>query len=259
MKEYLTTRIRTFLRAYEQQTVTKWGEPIVGFADAKKIEVLSSIVSPTHGVPEDAVKDATIIIAYFIPFLKELAQTNTRQGLASPQWAQSYEETNAMFIELNACLIEDLKRKGVRAAVSPEAGSFDREKLISNWSQRHIAYLAGLGSFGLNNMLITKAGCCGRISTIITDLEVQPDAPMTEELCIYKKNGKCGLCADCCPSGALTRTGYDRHKCYAVCLENAKVHNSYGNSYASEAGGAVQETGSEVCGKCVAGMPCAFR
>ncbi|MCB6992829.1 epoxyqueuosine reductase [bacterium 210820-DFI.6.37] len=259
MREYLTDQIKAFLRDYEKNTVTKWGDPLVGFADAKKVKTLTSVVSPSHGAPEDAVKASTIVLAYFIPFQKELAQTNTKKGLASPQWAQSYEETNAMFIKLNAFLVERLKRKGYQAAVPPEAGSFDREKLISNWSQRHIAYLAGLGSFGLNNMLITKAGCCGRISTIVTDLDVPPDEPIKEELCMYKKNGTCGLCADRCPSGALTREGYDRHKCYAVCLENARVHNGYGNSYASEAGGEIQDTGSEVCGKCVAGMPCAFR
>lgn len=258
MKNYLTCQIKTFLREYETKASTKWGDPLVGFADAEKVKKLTSIVSPSHGVPEDAVKEPTIVIAYFIPFLKEMAQTNEEKGLASPQWAQSYEETNAMFVKLNEFLIENLKQKGIQAAVSPEAGSFDREKLISNWSQRHIAYLAGLGSFGLNNMLITKSGCCGRISTIVTNLDVSPDEPVKEEFCIYKRTGKCGLCADRCPSGALTRDGYDRHKCYAVCLENAKVHNSYGNSYASQSGGEIQETGSEVCGKCVAGMPCAF-
>lgn len=259
MKQFIKEQIEQFIRDYEKHTVTKWGNPLVGFADAGCIANLKSLVSPEHGRPEDVIRNPTIVTAYFIPFLKEMAQTNAEKGLASAQWAQAYEETNAMFGKLNRFLIHLLKNKGYEAAVSQEAGSFDHEKLISNWSQRHIAYLAGLGSFGLNNMLITERGCCGRINTVITNLDEGPDQPVKEEFCIYKRTGKCGLCADRCPSGALTRQGYDRNKCYQVCLENAKIHNQYGNSYAAECGGAIADTGSEVCGKCVAGMPCAFR
>lgn len=258
MKEYIGELICNFLKEYEKHTVTKWGDPLTGFADAAKVRELSRRISPDHGKPEDAVGEATVILAYFIPFQKEMAYTNVKTGPASPQWARSYEETNAMFDVLNAYLIQELKKKGVKAAVSPEAAFFDREKLTSNWSHRHIAWLAGLGSFGLNNMLITKAGCCGRISTLVTDLSVTPDEPMEEEMCFYKKNGTCGLCADRCPSGALTRDGYDRQKCYQVCLENARLYREFGSSYVADNSGENLETGSEVCGKCIAGMPCAF-
>lgn len=257
MKEYLKKEIECFIRQYETRVQTKWGAPLLGFADAD-LSRLKTIVSPEHGLAGDVIEKPTVILAYFIPFCEEMARTNTKRGLASPQWARAYEETNAMFTELNRYLIRVLEEHGYRGAVSPEAGAFDREHLISNWSQRHIAYQAGLGTFGLNNMLITEKGCCGRISTVVTDLDVEPDAPLAEELCIYKRSGKCGLCADRCPSGALTREGYDRKKCFQVCQENAKVYNCYGNSYASHAGEAAENTGSEVCGKCVAGMPCAF-
>ena len=81
---------------------------------------------------------------------------------------------------------------------------------------------ASLSTFGLNNMLITKKGCCGRINTIVTDLDVPPDRPMEEELCLYKRSGKCGLCTDRCPSGALTREGFDRERCFQVCRETPK-------------------------------------
>ncbi|MCQ4638290.1 epoxyqueuosine reductase [Anaerovorax odorimutans] len=257
MKKYLEKQIENFIRKYESKSQTKWGKPLVGFADAD-LTSLKSVISPAHATGQDVIERPTVILAYFVPFLKDMAQTNIEAGTASPQWALGYEETNAMFGELNQHIINLLKGEGYRAAVSPEAGAFDRELLISNWSQRHIAYAAGLGTFGLNNMLITKRGCCGRISTVVTDLPVTPDSPMKEELCIYKRSGKCGLCADRCPSGALTRNGYDREKCFQVCRENAAIYNSFGNSYASEPGQPAEDTGSEVCGKCVAGMPCAF-
>ncbi len=257
-KQRITEQIRDMIRAYEKSTVTKWGDPLVGFAGAAKVAKLRGIVSPGHAQPEQILPGAETVISYFVPFLEETAQTNTAAGLASPQWAQAYEETNVMLACINEQLICRLKEEGIRGRVPQEAAVFDRELLRSDWSQRHIAYLAGLGTFGLNNMLITEKGCCGRISSIVTDLKIAPDVPMTKELCIYKQAGKCGICADRCEAGALTRQAYDRKKCYEICLKNAKVHNHYGSSYTSSDDDS-EEIGSEVCGKCIAGMPCAFK
>lgn len=257
MKQYLTEKIESFIRDYEKTVSTKWGKPLLGFADAGKVEALRKII-PGHGSPREALAKAAIVIAYYIPFLPELAGTNAAGEMASPQWARAYEETNAMFAPLNDFLIRTLEEAGYHGAVSPEAGSFDRNRLMSRWSHRHIAYLAGLGTFGLNNMLITKAGCCGRFHTLITDLDAAPDEPMREEQCLFKRTGKCGACADRCPSGALTREAFNRQLCYELCRKNAEIHNSYGNSYASAPGREIETSGSEVCGKCVAGMPCAF-
>lgn len=40
---------------------------------------------------------------------------------------------------------------------------------MSEWSHRHAAYIAGLGIFGINNMLITNKGCVGRIPSFYED------------------------------------------------------------------------------------------
>lgn len=62
----------------------------------------------------------------------------------------------------------------------------DKEHIYSNWSQRHVGYIAGLGTFGLNNMLITDQGTCGRFYSLITNLPVEPDQPLQEERCLWK-------------------------------------------------------------------------
>ena len=129
---------------------------------------------------------------------------------------------------------------------------------ISNWSQRHFAKAAGLGTFGINNMLITKSGCCGRYSTIVTNLDVEPDQPLTEDDCIYKKSSRCGACISRCPSGALTDKGYDREKCYKVLKKNAELYTKFGGSSSDETGNPSNSSGSEVCGKCVSNVPCSF-
>jgi len=253
MKKYIQGIIENFIREYEKNTVTKWGNPLVGFAAAKNVTANAQKIMKNHGAPEDVIDDAKTVIAYFVPFKKEMAETNRIGHMASAEWAQAYEETNVMLGEINNHLITVLGEKGWKAAVHPEAGGFDRKKLISNWSHRHIAYLAGLGTFGINNMLITEKGCCGRYSTIVTDIDVEADAPRQDELCVYKKDGSCGACMKKCPSGALTPEGFDRHKCYEVCMKNAQIYTEFGSSYDSD-----EKSGSEVCGKCIAGMPCAF-
>ncbi|MDF3000292.1 MAG: (Fe-S)-binding protein [Bacillota bacterium] len=290
MKAAITDQIGEFVSKYEERDKikTKWGKPLVGFADAKHplIMGLPEIISSSHQLPEDVLPGASIVIAYFVPFTRELNQTNQVQNdIASREWAVAYEETNGMFLKLNEYLIASLAEKGVRAAVSPETRTFDRETLISNWSHRHMARAAGLGSFGLNNMLINKQGCCGRYHSLVTDLDVIPDSPDAEEYCLYKKNGSCGVCMKRCPAGAISAEGYDRKKCFGVLQKNAMIHTGLGDSYTGEIEEldsgkraediTVQKTelnkplgmsgaedkiksGSDVCGKCIAFSPCAF-
>lgn len=260
MKAYVTKLIEDYVSAYEKTSETKWGAPLVGFADAvhPRLSELREVADKNHVMPWEVLEDATVVVCYFLPFTPETARSNITGRLSSPDWARAYEDTNALFNELNAHIIEQLEARGCRAAVSPEATTFDREILMSRWSQRHMAWLAGLGTFGLNNMLITDKGCCGRFSSVVTNLEVEPGAPLTAENCLYKREGKCGVCVKHCFSGALSTAGYDRKICFGVCSENAAVYRGFGNSYAAGAGEAVLDTGSEVCGKCLVGVPCAF-
>lgn len=255
-----------------------WQKPLVGFADAKGeyIRNLRKIVHPQHQMPEEVLPDAKTIIVYFVPFGEWMPKTNAinktkeknssdiysdnnymsaEYNLASPEWAEGYELTNAMFPKLNKHIIDVIHRLGYEADTASEAGIFYRDEVISHWSFRHIAYAAGLGTFGMNNMLITEKGCSGRYNTIVTNLDITPDKPKTEEACLYKRNGSCGLCIRKCPAGALSEDGFDRHKCYEQCLKNAAIYNDFGSSYASDE----ENYGSEVCGKCIAGMPCTYR
>lgn len=259
-----------------------WQEPIVGFAAAESeyIDSLKQIVHPDHQMPKDVLPGAKTVIAYFVPFSKWVAKSNSEAGadagadhgdaanLASPQWAESYELTNAMFARLNEHIIQVIRDSGHEAATAPEAQVFYRDEVISHWSFRHLAYAAGLGTFGLNNMLITDKGCSGRFNTVITDIDVEPDQPKEAEACLFKKNGTCGACMVKCPAGAISEKGFDRHKCYEQCLKNAAIYTEFGSSYAgkqeegatgADAQNPEQVIGSEVCGKCIAGMPCAYR
>ncbi len=103
-------------------------------------------------------------------------------------------------------------------------------------------YIAGLGNFGLNNMLITSKGCCGRVGSFITTIEMEPDIRDDRPACMYKYDGSCMKCTKRCVNEALFEKQFDRFKCYEMCLENVKIRHSIG--YA------------DVCGKCLVAVPC---
>lgn len=167
MKQLIAATISAFVRMYEERPgiVTRWGDPLAGFCDAGSSAVrgLRCSVAPDHLMPEDILAGANVVVVYFLPFTRELAATNCSGTLASPAWARAYAETNALFAELNDLLVDLIRSRGGMAVVPGAAAGFAGESLMSRWSHRHFAVLAGLGTFGMNNMLITRAGefVCG--------------------------------------------------------------------------------------------------
>ena len=242
----LLREMAQFLEDYRTRTgaVTRWKPPLLGFAGANHpyVRRLRELVSPTHYLPEDILPGATVILSYFVGFPEDVGTGNIRGDTPSPQWALAYGETNEMFLHMNEHLRQVIESWGYRAASPERVGTLGPDRIYSNWSQRHIAYAAGLGTFGMNNMLITQNGTCGRLYSLVTDLPAAPGAPLEEELCLYKREGTCGACIRRCPLGALSPNApFDRRKCY----EQLSRHEAL--------------LGERVCGKCVVGMPCTFR
>ncbi|MBR5329797.1 MAG: epoxyqueuosine reductase [Firmicutes bacterium] len=236
-----------------------WRTPIVKFGDAtrKEYDDFKTLIHREHATPRELLPEAKTIIAYFLPFREEIGDSNVDGKYASEQWAKAYEKTNAFFASFNKELIGWLSEQGYAAAVSPDATTYDETLLVSKWSQRHVAYYCGLGTFGINNMLITEAGCCGRVSTVVTDLDVEHDAPVTEEYCLFKKDNSCGVCVNQCPVGALSRYGFERRRCDAFCTETAALHVGYSDAPSYELPGGL--VGSNCCGKCVTSNPCTYQ
>jgi epoxyqueuosine reductase QueG len=201
-------------------------------------------VSPTHLLPNDLLPNARSVVAFFIPFERSVAKSNVEGMLASREWATAYIETNALISAINEHLRQRLEAEGYAVAVTPPTHNFDPQKLISDWSHRHIAYIAGLGRFGLNNMLITESGCCGRFGSFVTDAEIAADGRIAAEMCLYRHDGSCLRCVERCANGALTKDRFDRWKCYEMCLRNEAAFQEIGKA--------------DVCGKCLVGLPCSF-
>jgi len=231
-----------------------WRSPLMAAlsVDNPMIPELRKAVSQDHLLPGELLTGAKSIIVYFIPFENRIVKSNLIGEAASEDWAAAYIHTNRLIDFINEELTKCLNRQGYQAAKTKATHNFDEKTLMSSWSHRHIAWLAGLGSFGLNNMLITSFGCCGRLGSIITNLETSELSGISiktvsgPEKCLYKINGSCGLCRKKCPDLAIGEGGnFNRHKCYQVCLRNAEKNKDIGFA--------------DVCGKCLLGLPCSDR
>jgi epoxyqueuosine reductase QueG len=248
MWENICQLIVDYVKTYpgSRKVADVWQEPLVGFVAAADPGFLNlkTEVSPTHALPEDILPGARTVIVYFIPLKKVVMESNIPGEWASPEWAAAYIATNRLIFDLNNYLQDKLEEMGFQMAILPATHNFDQEKLISDWSHRHIARIAGLGSFGLNNMLITEKGCCGGLGSIVTDLEITPVPREPVEYCLHKRNHSCQKCVNQCVGKALAASGFDRKTCYRRCLENAAKYRELGLA--------------DVCGKCLTGLPCSY-
>jgi len=248
MRESITAWIVNYIQenSIKDKPVTTWQSPLVAIASANDplFSELQTIVTLDHLLPTDLLAGAQSVITYFLPFSRAINLSNLHNRESSAEWATAYIETNKLISSVNNHISQQLAELGYRAAVVPPTHNFDKETLISHWSHKHVAYIAGLGTFGINHLLITAKGCNGRLGSLVTDMVMQASPRPSFEYCLSKYNGSCGSCRERCPQDVLASQEYDRQRCYALCLENAAKHQSIGLA--------------DVCGKCASQVPCSF-
>jgi epoxyqueuosine reductase QueG len=235
------------IQQWREQHSTKnyWQEPLlaVARADDPIFPRLREVASPEHAMPRDLLSGADSVIVFFLPFQKILGQENDEAGpFAARSWAEAYVTTNRLIESVNIRLKACLEQAGHLATITPATHNFDTQRLVSGWSHKHVAYIAGLGTFGINHLLITRAGCCGRLGSLVTSMPLPPTPRPDEEWCLTKAGRKCLACVTKCSYGALHKSHFDRHLCYEQCLRNDAHYEDLPLV--------------DVCGKCSCGVPC---
>ena len=227
-----------------------WRAPIVGIAaaDDPAFVQLKEEVIPGHLMPSELLENAQWVVAIFVPYTKKVIDSNTGGEFSSLLWDDAYNRTNEMLASLNENLSAFLRSRGYEATNSLPTGGIVERAISSNWSHRHIGVIAGVGTFGINNMLITKRGCAGRMITFVTEAILPADNPL-EEQCLYKAKGICRECVDACPMKAIKFNGknyeVDKTKCVYMCYDKKKEL-------------APDMEGGENCGKCSCGVSCSY-
>jgi epoxyqueuosine reductase QueG len=139
----------------------------------------------------------------------------------SREWAHTRNYGEKFNTLLRLHVVGFLSGSGYRALAPQLSPAWKRidDALVgiaSTWSERHAAYAAGLGTFSLNDGLITERGIAHRCGSVITDLVLPPTTRSGADPrgnCLYHREGSCGICIDRCPAGALSREGHDKRKC----------------------------------------------
>jgi epoxyqueuosine reductase len=254
MRESLRPFIETFIeqRVASADTITRYRRPLVGFASAADPmwERLKAVAEPTHLLPEDLLPGARTVIAFFVPFDESVADANRRDEATAREWAIAYTETNRLINRIADELKAELAVRGVRSAGQPSTHNWNPETLVSAWSHKSAAAIAGLGSFGLHRMLITDLGCAGRCGSLVIDAALDPTSRRQVERCLYFHDGSCGLCVEAFPAGALRipaadEMNLDKFRCYDHILHRATRHLELPES-------------ADCCGKCATAGPCAL-
>ena len=230
--------------------------PIVGCASAddplfERVKAEDKILGDTFRLPGDWLPGAKSIISIFYPFSEPVRKSNwDNLGVPSDEWLHGRIEGHE-FIHATDRMVEGwLRDEGFKTCIpalepslviqkrEPEE-AVGRPLFVSSWSERHVAFIAGLGTFGLSAHLITRVGKAGRFGSIITTAGIQPTPrPYGDDPYAYCT--RCGACTKRCPVNALSlEHGKDYQACW-VYMEETKIRFKprYG------------------CGKCQHIVPC---
>ena len=194
-------------------------------------------VGPQHMSPMEWLADAKAVVSYFLPFSLAVRKANRQDGLPAKEWLYGRIEGEALNNALRRFLTDFFIQAGYQA-VSPVLDQrFTVVQRRSNWSERHVAFIAGLGTFSLSRSFITKCGSAGRLGSVVVNLALEPTLRYYKS--IDENCAHCGSCIPRCPPLAIDENGKDNAIC-STYLDTIKdmFRPRYG------------------CGKCQTGVPC---
>jgi epoxyqueuosine reductase len=269
--EWIRDLVETFIDTSPDNSLQNDGRekafatPLVGFAraDDPLFEAYKEHVGPFYMTPWEIfaitfgaaqVRPENLsVISYILPQTDATKADNRRETFyPSERWARARIFGEEVNVKLRKHLAAELNAKGCRAvapALTPQFSMRISPKygLASTWSERHAAYAAGLGTFGLCDGMITPVGKAMRAGSVVVELEL-PASPRPyadhRAGCLFFSHGICKKCAARCPAGAITEAGKDKQ----LCLQHVRKTSVYVKEHFGFEGYG--------CGLCQTGVPC---
>lgn len=225
-------------------------EPLVGFVrgDDPLIARYKEIIGPHHfspvemvawqaernGIPAPPAEELSVVCV-IMPLAKTTRQDNARQDAwPGERWAQT-RRLGEMFSRLWVHeVVSELMNHGA-LAVAPDATPMFRQKQYpetgwgSPWSHRHMAYAAGLGTFGVHDFFITEKGCAHRATGFVVHRRLTPDRARPDDIhagCLHWQGVECLQCAKRCPVGAIGTKGHNKEACYQHVKRSIRKNNN---------------------------------
>jgi epoxyqueuosine reductase len=243
----LEEKMADFTQKSELNFVDKLGmmqiydPPLVGVASASdplwKIMKEPNVIGRDHLTPKEWLPEANSVISYFLPFTEEIRSSNRLQGLPSKEWIYGRCEGEIFNNAMRRLIIDEIESYEGNALAPAFDKRFTVNNYKSNWSERHVAFIAGLGTFSMSQSLITDLGSAGRIGSVIVDLELEPKQRLYQDVDEYCS--KCGSCINRCPPTAITENDKNNESCSQYLDKVLELNKPrYG------------------CGKCQTGVSC---
>nr|WP_319374572.1 4Fe-4S binding protein [uncultured Methanobacterium sp.] len=153
---------------------------------------------PREFWPQSIYPEARTVVVIGLPVQLPIVET-----APSIYYHELYETVNILLDEKAYEISNFLTLKGYPSIFIPRDGYGDievlQEKPLAFFSHKHAAFLAGLGSFGLNNVLLTpEYGPRVRFTSIFTTLKLEGSKIYGDDLCT-----RCLSCAQNCPVNAI--------------------------------------------------------
>ena len=164
----------------------------------------SNFLTPTEWLP-----GARTVISFFLPYTDRIKCANAAdKEWPAEEWLHGRYEGQLLVKALAVHLQELLAGSGYEALVPTLDDRFDTgndiNEFASNWSERHVAFACGLGTFGLSGGLITRKGLCGRFGSVLTGLALPGDPREYSDP--HEYCSICGACIKRCPVAAISLT-----------------------------------------------------
>lgn len=244
-----------------------FAEPIVGFSggDDPLYDVLKKDIGSFYWTPleiygktfpkeKDVAPEELTIISWILPHTDQTKrEQRRRRKYPSESWVRARIFGEQFNDKLRYFVMDILCKRGYHAfapVLSPlwARTASEHYGLACNWSERHAAFVSGLGTFGLCDGLITSVGKAIRSGSVIANISIEPTPrPYHDhhEYCLFYTKGICRKCMERCPAGAITDEGHDKEKC-----------NNYMRSVVTPHNKAQYGLGGEGCGFCQSRVPC---
>ena len=272
---WITEMIREWVNTSPENTLANtandkaWDDPLVGFSrgDDAYWKSFKENVGPFHWTPEEAFEKAfpgsrtpsgeLTIISWILPQMRQTKMDTRKQKTYPPEsWARARFFGEVVNESLRRYIVLELAKVNIRAmapSLHPDWSRMPSDKFVyaSKWSERHAAFVSGLGTFGLSDGLITPRGKAMRVGSVIAESKVPPTQRPYQNhraYCLWFSQGICKKCVERCPVGALSEKGHDKITCAKHVHETCKAYITEHYGFAGYA-----------CGLCQTGIPCESR
>lgn len=267
--EWIESEIKSYMAGPENSmekwdNEPAWAEPLVGFSSGAdplymfyKKDIGEFYILPQgfmkHKYRREYDPAKLTVVSWILPQTDATKRDHRKEThFPSERWARSRiygENVNVKLRKHMETILEENGYDAVAPMNSPiwKGAISEKYGFASTWSERHAAYAAGLGTFGLSDGLITPKGKAMRTGSVIVDALIPPSSRPYEnhnDYCLFLTEGTCGECMERCPIGAITEKGHNKIVCQKyVNMTRQYVPRHYGfDGYG--------------CGFCQTGVPC---